>query len=93
MAKYTFSMITSGFVESIHVKLSNKTIDFVVSKVSWKNYLLKFINIFNDELSSRGGPICDFVKLLILDKKILYIKNLISFSYKTSYFIILSLLD
>lgn len=69
MTKYTFCMITSGFVKSVHVKLPDETIDFVVPKVPWQNYLLKFINILNDELSSRGRPISDFAKFLILDKK------------------------
>jgi hypothetical protein len=39
-------------MESIHVELSDKTIDFVVSEIFWKDYLLKLVDVLDDEFSA-----------------------------------------
>jgi len=52
MAENTFGVISSTFVKTIHVELSDKGVHFTVSKVFWQHNLLEFVDILNDEFSA-----------------------------------------
>ena len=67
MAENAFGVISAGFMKTIHVELSNEAIHFVVSEVSRKDNLLKFIDILDDEFKSGWGPVGNFRELLILN--------------------------
>lgn len=60
-------MISSAFMEVIHVELSDKRVHFGVPEVTGKDNRLKFVDVFDDELSSRGSPVNYLGKLLILN--------------------------
>ena len=53
-------------MESVHVELPDEAVDLVVSKVSREDDLLEFVDVFDDELDSRGRPVCDLVELFVL---------------------------
>lgn len=55
-----------GFMEAIHIKLSNKAIHFIVSEIFGEDKLLEFGYIFDSELSSVRGPIDDFDEIIDL---------------------------
>lgn len=54
------------FVEAVHVELPDKTINFIMSKVTREDNFFKFDNIFNNKLCSVLCPKDNFLKLLIL---------------------------
>lgn len=69
MAEDALRVVCSRFVEAVHVKLTDKAVDFVVSEVAGKDDLLELIDVFDDELDPRWRPICDFIEFLVLGKK------------------------
>ena len=68
MAKNTFCMVSSTFVKAVHVQLPYKGINFVMSEVFGQDYLLKFVDVFDNELLAGKSPIGNFLKLLVLCK-------------------------
>ena len=55
-------------MEAVHVELPDEAVDLVVSEVSRKHDLLEFVDVFDDELDARGGPVCDLIELFVLPK-------------------------
>ena len=66
MTEDTFGVVSSAFVETVHVELSDERVHFIVSKVSGEYDGLELVGVFDDELIACGGPVCNFGKLLIL---------------------------
>ncbi len=64
-----FEMVVFRFVKSVHVELSNKTVNFIVSEVSRQDNFLKFLNVFDCELCSVRLPVYDFSKVYDLTMK------------------------
>jgi hypothetical protein len=61
-------------MEAIHVQLPDKAVDFIMPKIARQDNLLKFVDIFDDEIESGCRPICDFVELIILNKIVLTLR-------------------
>lgn len=80
MTEHTFRVVLSGLVKAIHIQLPDEAVNFVVSEVFWKHYLLKLTDVFNDKLGSSWPPEDYFGKLLILNLMTLYVKNLEGFT-------------
>lgn len=68
MAENTFGVVSSTFVEAIHVELPDKGVHFAMTEVFGEDQLLKLISILDDELGAIGSPINDLGKLFILGK-------------------------
>ena len=56
MGEDNLSIIFPGFVESIHVKLPDKTVEIMMTEVFGKNFGLKFMDVFDKELFAVGDP-------------------------------------
>lgn len=56
MGEDNLSTIFPGLVESIHVKLSDKTVEIMMTEVFGKNFALKFMDVFDKELFAVGDP-------------------------------------
>lgn len=66
MLKGGLEVVMFGFMKAIHIQLSDKTVHFVVPEIFWKDYLLKFSNVLDGELSSVRRPIDDLDKIVYL---------------------------
>ena len=69
MFESTLEVVVFHFVETVHVELSNKAIDFLMSEVSGKDYLLELDNIFDNELKAIAGPVYYLLVLFDLNHK------------------------
>ena len=67
MPKCAFEVVMFDFMKTIHVKLSDETIDFIVTEEAWEYNLLKFLCIFDDELKSIGRPVDNLLILFHLN--------------------------
>ncbi len=56
MGKDNFSTIFPGLVESIHVKLPDKTVEIMMTEVFGKDFALELMNVFDKELFAVGDP-------------------------------------
>ena len=68
MTEDTLGMIGTTFVEAVHVELANEGVHFGVAEVAGEDDGLKFVDVFDDELSSGRGPVGNLGKLFILTK-------------------------
>lgn len=66
MLKGGLEVVMFGFMKSIHIQLSDKTVHFVVPEIFWKDYLFKFSNVLDGELRSVRRPIDDLDKIVYL---------------------------
>lgn len=66
MTENIFTGIFTRFMKTIHVQLSNKTIDISMSKEFRKNLSLKLIDLSNSEFPSVSHPVNDGLVLLFL---------------------------
>ncbi len=69
MTKNTLGIVFTGFMETIHVQLPNKTINFFMPEIFGENNLLKFIDVFDDKFFAICPPEYNFCVFLILNKK------------------------
>lgn len=69
MAKNAFRIIFSGLMETIHVELSNETVDFLVTEVSREDNFLKFVGILYHKIFAWRAPEYYLTKFLILNNK------------------------
>ena len=68
MFENIFVLLISDLVEIVHVQLANKGRKIAVSKVNGEDFLLKFLNIDDNEVGSFLIP-CDNVLVLIVLRK------------------------
>jgi hypothetical protein len=54
MLEGALEIIMFNLMETIHVELSDKAVNFVMSEVFGEDDLLEFVNISDDELSPIG---------------------------------------
>lgn len=66
MSEGTFEIVMFDLMKAIHVQLTDKTIHFIMTKVSGKYYLFEFGDIFDDKLSSIHRPINNLLKFVNL---------------------------
>lgn len=66
MAENIFGWLFSRFVESIHIELSNETIDVAMPEIFGQNSFLKLLNVLNSEFFAISGPLDNFGVLMIL---------------------------
>ncbi len=66
MTKYILHWLFSRLVKSIHIQLSNKTIDISMSEVFRQDSFLKQFNVLDCELFSIWRPLDNFGELVIL---------------------------
>jgi len=66
MPEGAFEIVMFNFVKPIHVQLSYKTIHLVMPEIFGQDELLKFGDVFDDELSAVGGPVNNFMELFDL---------------------------
>lgn len=69
MAKNTFSIIFSRFMKAIHIELSDKAIDFLVTKILRQDNLLEFVDILNYKFLTSRTPEYYFRVFLVLNYK------------------------
>lgn len=69
MSKGAFEVVVFDFVKAVHVELSHKTVDFVMSEVSWQDDFFKFDDIFDYKLKATRCPVNYLVVLFILNKR------------------------
>lgn len=50
MAEHTFGVISSTFVETVHVELADKRVHFGVSEVSGQDDCLELVDVLDDKL-------------------------------------------
>lgn len=53
-------------MKTIHVKLSDKTVDFIVAEETWQHNLLKFKHVFDHKLGAGSCPVYYFVELIVV---------------------------
>ena len=68
MFKSAFEIIMFGLMKTIHIKLPNKTVDFIMPKVFGQDKFLKFDDVLNGKLCSVRRPINDFIEIMYLNK-------------------------
>jgi hypothetical protein len=91
MFKGRLEVVMFGFMKSIHIQLSYKTVHFVVPEIFRKDYLLKFSNVLNGELCSVRRPIDDLDKIVYLISKDKYAQNLKCLSHKPCHLLLVIL--
>ena len=84
MTKNAFGAIFSRFMESIHIELTDETINFFMAKVFRENNFLEFIDVFNDKITTGGSPKYNLWVFFILNYGNIYFQNFICLRYKTS---------
>lgn len=67
MAKYAFGVVLAAFVEPIHIELTYEAVYFLMPEVLRQDYLLKFVDVLDDELLARVPPENYFRVLLVLN--------------------------
>jgi len=74
MTEDVFAGVFSGFVEAVHVKLSDEAVNIPMSEVFGQDLILKVINFFDGKLTTVGHPVDDSLILLIFQyfKALLY---------------------
>jgi hypothetical protein len=69
------NVLSSSFVEVVHVELSNKGSKVVVFEIGWENFLTELRRLFDDKSSTFGIPVNDF-------REFSFFKNVVCFSDK-----------
>jgi len=69
VAEDAFGVIGSALVKAVHVELPYERVHLGVPEVSWEDDGLELVDVFDDKLGAGGGPVCDFDKLLVLNRE------------------------
>lgn len=69
MAENTLRVVFPGFMEAIHVQLSDKTVDFSVAEVPRQYNFLEFIYVLDGKVPPRVPPKYYFAIFFILKIK------------------------
>ena len=56
MTEDNLRVVFPGLVESIHVKLSNETVEIMMTEVFGEDVGLECMDVFDNELIAVGGP-------------------------------------
>lgn len=69
MPEGTLEVVMFDLVETVHVELPHKTVDFVMSEVSWQHNFFEFDYVFDHELKTAGSPVDDLMVLFVLNRR------------------------
>lgn len=74
MAEDTFSVVFTGLVKPVHIKLPDEAIDFPMAEIFREDDFLELVDVFNDEISTGGSPEYNFGILVVLNKQTITFK-------------------